>query len=223
MIPTNHFISIKLPLPMAVPIIPRVQAWCVLPSENAAERFMARIFTKTGDKGETGCCDGTRVPKNDPLIEVNGAIDECNSLIGVARSFNTDRELDATLREFQSRLMTAGSEVTNTGRNGRPPRIAQEHIQAMEKKIDQLEEELPRLTRFILPAGGKVSAHLHLARTASRKVERRLVALQQTADINAVLLVYFNRLSDILFVLARHAAKRTGKGDEPGVDSSKET
>ncbi len=175
---------------------------------------MAKIFTKTGDKGETGLFDGTRVPKNDPLIEVNGAIDECNSVIGVARSFNDDKRIDSTLKHFQSLLLVAGSEVIHVGQEGRLPLIAEADIQALEDLIDELEAELPPLTNFILPAGGKVSAHLHLARTMSRKVERRLVALQETVEINKTLLAYFNRLSDTLFVLARHAANLSGNDDE---------
>ena len=175
---------------------------------------MAKIFTKTGDKGETGLFDGPRVPKNDPLIEVNGAIDECNSLIGVVRSFNDDKRIDSILKHFQSLLLVAGSEVTHVGQEGRLPFIAEADIQALEDLIDELEKELPLLTNFILPAGGKVSAHLHLARTVSRKVERRLVALQETVEINKTLLAYFNRLSDTLFVLARHAARLSGNPDE---------
>ena len=175
---------------------------------------MVKIFTKTGDKGETGRFDGTRVPKNDPLIEVNGAIDECNSIIGIARSFNTDARLDGILKQFQTLLIVSGSEVTNVNRDDRLPFITEENIQALEDLIDGLEAEIPPLRNFILPAGGTVSAHLHLARTASRKVERRLVTLQETVEVNKTLLAYFNRLSDTLFVLARHAAQKNGGSDE---------
>lgn len=175
---------------------------------------MVKIFTKTGDKGETGRFDGTRVPKNDPLIEVNGAIDECNSFIGVARSFNSDDRLDDILKHFQSLLIVAGAEVTNVKNDGRLPFITDADIQALEDLIDELEGELLSLKNFILPAGGKVSAHLHLARTVSRKVERRLVTLQETVEINQTLPAYFNRLSDTLFVLARHAANLAGNEDE---------
>ena len=175
---------------------------------------MVKIFTKMGDKGETGRFDGMRVPKNDPLIEVNGTIDECNSLIGVARSFNESERLDDILKHFQSLLIVAGSEVTNVGHDTRLPQLADDDITAMEDLIDELEAEMPPLKNFILPAGGKASAHLHLARTASRKVERRLVTLQQTMEINKTLLAYFNRLSDTLFVLARYAAHQNGGGDE---------
>ncbi len=175
---------------------------------------MPKIFTKTGDKGETGRFDGTRVPKNDPLIEVNGTIDECNSLIGLARSYVEDAQLDEVLRAFQSQLIIAGSEVTNVKHDKRLPFISEDDITAMEKLIDEIEELLPPLTNFILPAGGKASAHLHLARIASRKVERRLVDLRETTEVNPVLLAYFNRLSDTLFVLARHAARLSGHEDE---------
>jgi cob(I)alamin adenosyltransferase len=182
------------------------------------EIFMAKIFTKTGDKGETGRFDGTRVPKNDPLIEVNGTIDECNSLIGVARSYNKDEQLDAILKNFQSQLIVAGSEVTNVKHDDRLPFITDGNIQTMEELIDDVEEELEPLTNFILPTGGKVSAHLHLARTAARKVERRLVTLGESMEINKTLLAYFNRLSDTLFVLARYAAKFDGRADEVWVN-----
>jgi cob(I)alamin adenosyltransferase len=175
---------------------------------------VVKIFTKTGDKGETGRFDGTRVPKNDPLIEVNGTIDECNSIIGIARSFNLDERLDGILKEFQSLLIVSGSEVTNVEHDERLPFITDKNIKALEDLIDELEIGIPPLTNFILPAGSQVSAHLHLARTASRKVERRLVTLQETMDVNKTLLAYFNRLSDTLFVLARHAAHQNGGTDE---------
>ncbi|WP_372807834.1 cob(I)yrinic acid a,c-diamide adenosyltransferase [Pontiella sp.] len=175
---------------------------------------MPKIFTKTGDKGETGRFDGTRVPKNDPQMEVQGAIDECNSAIGVARAFVEDEQLDAALKNFQSHLLVAGAEVTNAGNDHALPFITKVEIKRMEGLIDDTEAELEPLTHFILPAGGKASAHLHVARAASRKVERRLVTLRQTAPVNPVLLAYFNRLSDALFVLARLAAKRAGHHDE---------
>ena len=175
---------------------------------------MPKIFTKTGDKGETGRFDGTRVPKNDPLIEVNGSIDECNSLIGLARSYVADASLDAVLKQFQSQLIVAGSEVTNVNHDERLPFITLDEITAMEDLIDATEEKLEPLRNFILPAGGKASAHLHLARTAARKVERRLVTLSETVAVNPTLTAYFNRLADTLFVLARHAARLDGHADE---------
>lgn len=175
---------------------------------------MVKIFTKTGDKGETGLFNGMRVPKNDPLIEVNGTIDECNSSIGVARSFNDDERLNGILKQIQTLLIVAGSEVTNVSLDGRLPFVREEDIQALEDLIDELELGIPPLKNFILPAGNIISANLHLARTMSRKVERRLVTLQETVEVNKTLLAYFNRLSDTLFVLARHAAHLNGGSDE---------
>ena len=175
---------------------------------------MPKIFTKTGDKGETGRFDGTRVPKNDPQMEVQGAIDECNSAIGLARAYVEDHQLDSILKNFQSLLLVAGSEVTNVAGDSRLPYISDGNITALEELIDDVEEELEPLTNFILPAGGKAAAHLHVARTASRKVERRLVTMRESVEVNPLLLSYFNRLSDTLFVLARYAAKLAGTGDE---------
>ena len=175
---------------------------------------MPKIFTKTGDKGETGRFDGTRVPKNDPQMEVQGSIDECNSAIGLARAFVADDQFNAILKQFQSLLLVAGAEVTNAGNDERLPFITEDHIQTLETLIDDVEEELEPLTNFILPAGGKAAAQLHVARAASRKVERRLVTLRETAEVNPVLLAWFNRLSDTLFVLARYASKLDGIPDE---------
>jgi cob(I)alamin adenosyltransferase len=175
---------------------------------------MPKIFTKTGDKGETGRFDGTRVPKNDPQMEVQGSIDECNCAIGLARAYIEDAALKSILKNFQSLLLVAGSEVTNVSHDDRLPFITDENITALEELIDDVEQELEPLTNFILPAGGKASAHLHVARAASRKVERRLVDLRETSGVNPVLLAYFNRLSDTLFVLARQAARLSGNGDE---------
>jgi cob(I)alamin adenosyltransferase len=175
---------------------------------------MPKIFTKTGDKGETGRFDGTRVPKNDPQMEVQGTIDECNSAMGLARAYITDELLNGVLKNFQSLLLVAGSEVTNVSQNQRLPFISDANISQLEELIDRIEKELPPLTHFILPAGGKAAAHLHVARAASRKVERRLVTLRATAEVNPVLLAFFNRLSDTFFVLARYAAKLDGISDE---------
>ena len=175
---------------------------------------MPKIFTKTGDKGETGRFDGTRVPKNDPQMEVQGSIDECNSALGLARAYIDDEQLDSILKNFQSLLLVAGSDVTNVSHDERLPFITDGNITALEALIDDVEEKLEPLTHFILPAGGKASAHLHVARAASRKVERRLVTLRETTEVNKTLLAYFNRLSDTLFVLARYAAKLSGYGDE---------
>ena len=179
---------------------------------------MSKIFTKTGDKGETGRFDGTRVPKNDPQMEVQGSIDECNSAIGLARAYISDEQLNGILQHVQSLLLVAGSEVTNVSHDNRLPFITDGNITQLEELIDDVEEELEPLTNFILPAGSKGGAHLQVARAASRKVERRLVTLRETAEINPTLLAYFNRLSDALFVLARYASKLDSAADEVWVN-----
>ncbi len=165
---------------------------------------MSKIFTKIGDHGETCRIDGTRAPKNDPLVELYGTIDECNSILGIARGFNTNAPLDALLRQLQNRLLVP------------LPKIGNADVQALEEQIEKLEAQLPPLKNFILPAGGTVSAHLHLARTAARKAERRLATLRETETVNPAASAWFNRLSDTLFVLARTAAHQNGNGDEIG-------
>lgn len=175
---------------------------------------MSRIFTRTGDQGTTARYDGVRVPKNDPLIEVNGTIDECNSMLGAARAFNTDPELDELLKQIQNLLITAGSEITNGEADQRLPFITEANVVMLEQWMEARDAELPELRRFILPGGEPASAHLHLARTCARKVERRLAALAGSVHVNPVLLKYFSRLADTLFVLARLAAVRSGKTEE---------
>ena len=164
---------------------------------------MCPISRKRGDQGETGLQDGTRVLKNDPLIEANGMIDECSSILGIVRCFNDDKRIDALLEQFQNTLFSAGADLIKTEAK---PLISTPDIQTLEHLICEWEEELPPLKNFILPGGGKVAAHLHLARTTVRKAERRLVTLQETRAINPFLLAYFNRLSEVLFVLARYTA-----------------
>ena len=163
---------------------------------------MAKIFTKTGDQGETCRLDGKRAPKNDPLVELYGTLDECNSILGIARSFNTDAQLDLPLKQLQNLLLVP------------LPKLGTADVQTLEKLIDQREAQLPKLGNFILPAGGTVSAHLHLARTTARKAERRLATLRETEEVNPVASAWLNRLSDALFVLARTAAHQAGNGDE---------
>jgi cob(I)alamin adenosyltransferase len=163
---------------------------------------MAKIFTKTGDQGETSRLDGIRAPKNDPLIEVYGTIDECNSILGIVRGFNTDPKLEQTLKQLQNMLLLP------------LPKFENSNVQSLETLIEKLEEKLPMLENFNLPAGGTLSAHLHFARTTARKVERSLATLRETEAVNPAASAWFNRLSDALFVLARVAAHQTGNGDE---------
>lgn len=166
-----------------------------------------KIYTKTGDKGETGLFGGGRVLKSEPRIEAYGTIDELNSVIGVAVTEVKDAEIKALLEKIQNQLFTAGSDLA-------APRGEKElsYIQRMdlgsaaelEAEIDKFDAKLPELKNFILPGGTKGAAYLHLARTVCRRAERLVVALHNSVDIGTEILVYLNRLSDLLFVLARY-------------------
>ena len=176
---------------------------------------MQRIYTRNGDQGTTALINGTQVDKDHPLIELNGLIDTCNSYLGVARSVDTTSYLDIVLKKIQGSLLQAGAEVSL---NGMPtqscPVLQQPDIDELERIIDDVEEQLPSLTHFILPAGTPASAHLHVARTLSRSVERGLATLDASWISQSALQPYFNRLSDALFVLARYAQHQRGEPEE---------
>jgi len=166
-----------------------------------------KIYTKTGDKGKTSLFGGKRVPKTSLRIEAYGTVDELNSVIGVCRSLNTVKEVDAFFDEMQRDLFTLGADLatpeekTNQG----VPRIQSFHIDRIEKQIDMVEHHLAPLKRFILPGGNRTSAMTHVARTVCRRAERIVVHLAQVEpSIGENPVIYLNRLSDFLFVLARH-------------------
>ena len=167
---------------------------------------MTKIYTTTGDAGETSQLDGGRISKKNPLVEAVGVIDESNASLGLARSFNTTAYYDEIIEKIQTKLFVAGADAMNVKRDERFPRIETSDISELEKWIDQLDETLEPLTKFILPGGTPFSAHLHFSRTIIRKAERRLVALDP--PVSSELRIYFNRLSDLLFVLARHAQEQ---------------
>ncbi len=172
-----------------------------------------KIYTRTGDAGETGLFDGTRVSKADPRVDAYGAIDETNAWLGLARASGLDSELAGMLETIQRDLFAVGARLADPAQRiaervtkaaVRPDAIAQ-----MERWIDALEEGLPPLRRFILAGGSQAGAALHVARTVCRRAERRIVSLGADA-VEPELLAYVNRLSDFLFVLARAANKRAG-------------
>jgi cob(I)alamin adenosyltransferase len=165
-----------------------------------------KIYTKTGDDGTTGLFGGGRVPKTSPRIEAYGTVDELNSTLGLARSVST--EFGALLQKIQQELFVLGGDLATplTTRSDYPvPRIADESVLYLERAIDEHEAELPPLKRFILPGGTPLAAHLHHARTVCRRAERCVIALSQSEEITTTNVIYLNRLSDLLFVLARHA------------------
>ncbi len=178
-----------------------------------------KIYTKTGDSGETGLVGGQRVGKNSPRLEVCGTYDELNALLGLVRSEQTlPREVDELLDQFQNDLFNAGSEMaTPPPAIPKCPVLGQDHIRRIEAAIDHFEAGLPALSGFILPGGCRMAALLHVARTICRRAERKVVALQQLEPgaINSAQLVYLNRLGDLLFVFARALNQRAAIKDVP--------
>ena len=176
---------------------------------------MARIYTGTGDKGETGLVGGTRVSKDSLRVDAYGSVDELNSVLGIARAFLKDRELDDLLAELQKDLFVVGADLASTSDHQQRdvPRITAEKIASMEQTIDKFEAELSPLRAFILPGGGVAGSILHNARTVARRAERRVVTLSKAESINERMVPYMNRLSDLLFVMARVANHRENKGD----------
>ncbi len=174
---------------------------------------MARIYTRTGDSGETGLFGGGRVSKDDLRVEAYGSVDELNASIGAARSLEIDDEVDRHLARVQEELFCVGSQLATppqAGARSAIPAVEPAWADALEKAIDGWEAEIPKLTRFLLPGGSPCGAALHVARCACRRAERRVVALHRRAKVDGVVLAYLNRLSDFLFVAARvvnHRAK----------------
>lgn len=173
-----------------------------------------KIYTKTGDDGETGLFGGPRVRKDNPRIESFGEVDELNAVLGIARSEPLGEIVDALLGRIQSELFDLGAQLASPqpDRMG-TQRITAAHIAALETAIDLQESGLPPLTAFILPGGTRGAALLHLARTVCRRAERRLVTLMDSEPIASDCLIYLNRLSDLLFVLARAVNHSAGRKD----------
>ena len=175
-----------------------------------------RIYTRTGDSGETGLVDGSRVSKADPRMQAIGDVDEANSAIGVALLSVEDDRLEAMLGRIQNELFDLGADLATPGEDFAPGemnlRIVQDQVDRLEAEIDEMNEALSPLTSFILPGGGKGAAPLHLARAIARRAERTAVAAAGSVSLNPLALTYLNRLSDHLFVAARFAAA-SGGGD----------
>ena len=166
-----------------------------------------KIYTKTGDRGDTTLFGGQRVPKDALRIEAYGTIDELNSILGIVRSDNRDPEIERILMQIQNQLFDLGADLA-TPRSVEQKtikRIEARDSQPLEKMIDALEANLKPLKTFILPGGSSVAARLHFARTICRRAERAVVRLSRNEDIGDGITIYLNRLSDLLFVLARHA------------------
>ena len=169
-----------------------------------------KIYTRTGDSGETSLFGGARISKDDPRIGAYGTIDELNSFIGVARSSWTESPIDAQLESIQNDLFDVGAQLAAPG-NDRFSGVDPRRIEQLESSIDAMERELSPLTNFVLPGGSSAAANLHVARTVCRRAERLVVSLHDATLETTI--VYLNRLSDFLFVAARYANHRLGVAD----------
>ena len=177
-----------------------------------------KIYTKTGDRGETGLFGGPRVRKSDARVSAYGEVDELNAAIGVVRTGVEDPEIEAHLARVQQELFCVGAELaTPQGARARSaiPPVDARWVTELEVAIDAWEAELPPLSHFVLPGGTRTAAVLHLARCTCRRAERRVVALAAEAEVAPVVLAYLNRLSDFLFVAARIANHRAGRPEVP--------
>ncbi len=165
-----------------------------------------KIYTKTGDKGETSLIGGTRVPKYDDRIEAYGTVDELKSYIGLIRDLEIGEDYKVLLLEIQDRLFTIESSLATDFSNPPErelPAIEETDIRLLEKEIDKMNQDLPTLTSFILPGGNLISSHCQIARTICRRAERLTIKLASKTEVQKINIKYLNRLSDYLFVLAR--------------------
>ncbi len=168
---------------------------------------LTRIYTRGGDKGETSLGDGVRVAKHDPRVAAYGTVDEANATIGLAR-LHTQGAFDDILARVQNDLFDLGADLCRPegGDKGRAPlRVSEAQVVRLEAEIDEINARLDPLESFLLPGGTPAAAALHLARTVARRAEREITVLADAETVNPQAVRYINRLSDLLFVLARHA------------------
>lgn len=171
-----------------------------------------KIYTRTGDAGDTGLTDGSRRRKHDPRVAAYGDVDEANSTIGVARIYVKNPLHNAMLARIQQDLFDLGADLSTPESVENPLRIIPAQVLRLEQEIDQINAPIPSLTSFILPAGSSATSYLHIARTVVRRAERMACALAEKEIVNHEAIKYLNRLSDFLFVLAR-AENNNGADD----------
>jgi cob(I)alamin adenosyltransferase len=179
------------------------------PRERDEPVRLTKIYTRGGDRGQTSLGDGSRVPKLDPLVRAYGAVDELNSVVGWAQAAAADERL----ARIQNELFDLGADlsVPFAEADGKL-RITQEAVDRLERDCDEANADLPELKSFVLPGGTELAARLHVARAVCRRVEREVLAIADERTVNPVAPVYLNRLSDLLFILARAA---NAGGDQP--------
>jgi len=188
--------------------------------------LMPRMYTRTGDKGETGLFSGERVPKNSLRVEAYGTVDELSSWIGYTRSLiKNDDEIDSLLGRIQRELFLVGIELATRLKpsSAQKVQVTLAMVKVLEEEIDRLDAELPPLSTFIVPGGAPAAAALQVARTIGRRAERKVVALVQGEKLNPMLVPYLNRLSSLLFVLARVVNRRGGIEEEKWASESMKT
>jgi cob(I)alamin adenosyltransferase len=183
------------------------------------------MYTRTGDKGETGLFSGERVPKNSLRVEAYGTVDELSSTIGRARSLIEDREIDEILEKVQRDLFLVGAELATLPKSRREQKfkVTDTMVKYLEEQTDRLAAELAPLSTFIVPAGTEAATALHVARTVARRAERRAVTLAQKEQLDSQVLPYLNRLSSLLFVLAMIVNHRSGVDEVKWSSRSQQT
>lgn len=182
-----------------------------------------KIYTKTGDKGSTSLFGGKRTTKDSLRIEAYGTVDELNSVLGIARALNPKLELDEIIGRLQNDLFVLGADLATpiATRSSKVQRIKGEQIAGLEQSIDRLDARLQPLSTFILPGGSQLASQLHLGRTICRRAERLVVKLSRKEKVGPLCIIYLNRLSDLLFVMARYANFSDGRQETPWIASPK--
>ena len=174
-----------------------------------------KIYTKSGDLGQTSLMGGKRVPKDDLRIQAYGDVDELNALLGVCRAHNSFKELGDILHQLQIELFDLGSDLaTPLDSPVKVPRVQKTQVKKLEQWIDMIDAQLEPLQNFILPGGSALAANIHVARTVCRRAERKIVSLQNNLEIGEEVVKYINRLSDLLFMMARWANTLSGNHEE---------
>lgn len=172
-----------------------------------------KIYTKTGDDGTTGLQGGARVSKSNLRIRAYGSVDEINASLGLILSNKIDNDLRDILIKIQNDLFVAGADLSNPDLSNKKNRVTPDMVENLEKKIDILENDLPPISNFILPGGHEIASEVHMSRTIARRAETEVIALDEKEKINDECKKYLNRLSDLLFVIARTVNKRNGIED----------
>lgn len=170
--------------------------------------MLVKIYTKTGDDGTTGLIGGKRMKKTDPRIIAYGTVDEINSTIGIVLSSALDPDVNEILTKIQNDLFVVGADLANPDLKNSDNRVTNYMVEYLENQIDRLELELPPITFFILPGGSQLASQVHLARSVCRRAEINILEIAEKEQINNICQIYINRLSDLLFVIARTINKR---------------